>query len=72
MKGKIEINGWTLSVINDGYGKEKGLYEIGLWKDKSDVADTVKVEGWLTLDEVLKYIEQIIIDPLKVYVSLSN
>jgi hypothetical protein len=72
MKSKIEINGWSLSIINNGYGKEKGLYEIGLWKEKSDIADTIKIEGWLSLDEVLKYIEQIVIDPLKVYVGLSH
>ena len=72
MKKQINISGWTLSVINDGYGKEKGLYEIGLWKVGSDIADTIKFEGWLSLDDVLGYIERIISDPLKVYADLGE
>ena len=54
----VEFNNYNLSIINDGYGKEKGLYEISVFKDGdqielpgiTDEGDTVK--GWLTEADV--------------------
>jgi len=59
----VEFNNYNLSIINDGYGKEKGLYEISVFKDGdqielpgiTDEGDTVK--GWLTesdIDAIIK------------------
>jgi len=70
MKKAININGWTLSVIDDGYGRGQSKYEIGLWKEKSDIADKIKIEGWLTLEKVLERIQAISEDALKVYANL--
>jgi hypothetical protein len=56
-------NGYKASVINDGYGKEDGLYEIAIL-DSSDNIDyttpiTDDVLGHLTEADVLKYLKQI-------------
>lgn len=33
----VEFNNYNLSIINDGYGKEKGLYEISVFKDGDQI-----------------------------------
>ena len=61
----VEFNNYNLSIINDGYGKEKGLYEISVFKDGdqielpgiTDEGDTVK--GWLTESDIDAIISKI-------------
>lgn len=49
-------NGYGASVIDDGYGREDGLYELAVLDAKGhivyDTPITRDVLGWLTADEV--------------------
>ena len=45
-------NGVEVSLINDGYGREAGLYEI--W-----ATDKPEVEGWLTEKQVMLRLHQV-------------
>ena len=57
-----DINGYDVSIVRNqlSYGGEKGLYEIGVYKDDEMVdplnwGDTVK--GWLTPEGVEKELD---------------
>jgi hypothetical protein len=42
----LDFGDYHLSIINDGYGSEQGLYEIGLFKAADGVAfDMVELPG---------------------------
>jgi len=64
LQARVEINGYDISIVRNSlsYGGDKGLYEIGVYKDDkmSDPLgwnDTVK--GWLTPKDVEKELELI-------------
>ncbi len=58
-------NGYTVSVIDHGYGSDSGLFEIAAWETESgnwtlDRAPfTGDVIGWLSRDEVARLVEEI-------------
>ena len=50
-------NDYNLSIINDGYGKDKGLYEIAVFKNGEfanipGITEHDEVNGFLTSDDV--------------------
>lgn len=56
-------NGWAASVINDGYGKDRGLFELAV-VDRNDNLNydtlvTPDVEGYLTPADVLAHMAAI-------------
>jgi hypothetical protein len=68
LRRTIELkNGITVSVVDDGYGKNVGLFEVAawetknpyvyitkkVWRDKAEGEDTI---GWLTEKEVREFI----------------
>lgn len=70
MRKQLKLNnGITVSVINEGYGREKGLFEVAaretkypdrwltgkIWKEK---AGSDEVIGWLTEKEVIEFINR--------------
>lgn len=55
-------NGFGASVINDGYGAESGLYELGVLHNDHltyETPITDDVLGWLTEDEVAATLDRI-------------
>ena len=56
-------NGYGASVINDGYGGDRGLYELVVLDSTGsltyDTPVTNDVLGWLTEDEVTAALDQI-------------
>ena len=58
-------NGYTVSVIDHGYGSERGLFEVAAWKTVSGEWTLDRepfsgdVIGWLPQDEVANVIKQI-------------
>ena len=55
-------NGYSASIINDGYGSERGLYELAVKHGGSIVYDTPvtdDVVGYLTEDDVTDHLAQI-------------
>jgi hypothetical protein len=55
-------NGYSASVIDDGYGAEDGLYELAVLRDGKIVYDTPitdDVLGWLTPYRVAKTLDAI-------------
>ena len=58
----LDFGRYHLSIIDDGYGSDKGLYEIGVFKAHDGVAtdmtelpgvtDGDSVKGWLTESDV--------------------
>lgn len=60
-------NGYGLSVINDGYGTDGGLYEYAVLKFDDagvprityDTPLTSDVEGWQTLDDIRAALTQL-------------
>ena len=62
LQARVEINGYDISIVRNSlsYGGDKGLYEIGVYKDDKmcdplDWGDDVK--GWLTPEGVEKELE---------------
>jgi hypothetical protein len=59
----IKIGNYEVSVIDDGYGSSKGLFEIAVFKDNAFVTeqfidcDGDQVKGWLTWEQVNDIIE---------------
>jgi len=68
-KAKVDFpNGYTASVISDGYGEEDGLYEIAVMHNGSldySTPVTNDVLGDLTEDEVIKHCNEIAALPSK-------
>ena len=62
VQARVEVNGYDVSIVRNelSYGGDKGLYEIGVYKndkmvDPLDWGDTVK--GWLTPEGVEKELD---------------
>lgn len=71
MQKQIYIDGWKVSVISDGYGKEYGLFELGLKKESCSELACWHIQGFLSFEDVLDLIEKITVNPLKVYANLE-
>ena len=55
-------NGYGASVIDDGYGAEAGLYELGVLHGGRLTYDTPLTDdvlGWLTADDVVEALDKI-------------
>lgn len=57
-------NGYGASVIDDGYGKEEGLFELAVFDNRTkqivyDSGITDDVLGWLTQSDVDNLLAQI-------------
>jgi hypothetical protein len=55
-------NGYGASVINDGYGREAGLWELAVLCNGAlcyDTPITGDVLGWLTVEEVREHLRSI-------------
>lgn len=62
-------NGLTASVINDGYGRDVGLYEMAVWETQSGDWKTNEifpaqtggddVVGWLTAQDVAEMLQTV-------------
>lgn len=50
-------NGWTASVIDDGYGSDQGLYEVWAWH--ADGRRDEDVRGWLTREEADEFVASV-------------
>lgn len=66
---------YSLSIINDGYGKDRGLYEIapfvnGEMTELPGITDGDTVVGFLTEHEVVSIIKKMVVisgkDPVQV------
>ena len=60
---------WRFSVIDHGYGSEKGLFEVGLWEEdwNEGVGGIMVVKGWLDFEEVLILYSDFRKSPIKLY-----
>lgn len=57
MKHHFE-NGWTASVIDNGYGSQQGLFEVWAWNDGTGERDE-DVQGWLTQEQVDRFLAEV-------------
>lgn len=61
-------NGYGVSVINYGYGRDEGLYELAIMRDDGlcyDTPITNDVLGYLTEEDVTKYMRLVQLLPKK-------
>ncbi len=67
----MENGNWRFSVIDDGYGSDVGLLEVGIWETddikNGPVHENVRVLGFLEFSRVLELYKEFMENPEGTY-----
>jgi hypothetical protein len=64
-------NGYTVSVINTGYGKDAGLFEVAILDEIGEVAydspllGKIGIRGWMRWGQVCDFLKEVKALPAK-------